>query len=345
MKRLAITLCACFLSYIIGFSQPTGSCKTEGVVNAYLKGRSTEGSLPRPSFNVQESGTVVVTIWVDNYGKVVKAQAGAEGTTVTDKSLWAAARNAAMGTRFKQKVDAPAMQQGTITYVFRTNSECEISSENVSVREIVDNCQSGTYTTRAFFVETYDYDKLVFLIESEDYIIPVQLVKDDLGAEKRFRSLNLNKGDVVSVTGELQKIRIDEEFFKGLSKARILDIEQRKEEDEVDKTDPEQVAFQLVEEKPSFQGGDANEFSKWVNSQLVYPANAKKNGVQGRVVLQYTITTEGNITDVKILRGVDPELDQEAVRVVSNSPKWEPGKAGGKPVPVVYTFPVIFQLR
>jgi len=102
--------------------QPGGNTdagKTEGSANAHLEGRGTEGSLPRPSYNVQESGTVVVTIWVDNYGKVVKAQAGADGTTVTDKALWAAARNAAMGTRFKQKMDAPAMQQGTITYVFK----------------------------------------------------------------------------------------------------------------------------------------------------------------------------------------------------------------------------------
>lgn len=102
--------------------QPGGNTdagKTEGVANAHLEGRGTEGSLPRPSYNVQQSGTVVVTIWVDQYGKVVKAQAGADGTTVTDKTLWAAARNAAMGTRFKQKMDAPAMQQGTITYVFK----------------------------------------------------------------------------------------------------------------------------------------------------------------------------------------------------------------------------------
>ena len=102
--------------------QPGGNTdagKTEGYANAHLEGRGTEGSLPRPSYNVQESGTVVVTIWVDQYGKVVKAQAGADGTTVTDKTLWAAARSAAMGTRFKQKIDAPALQQGTITYVFK----------------------------------------------------------------------------------------------------------------------------------------------------------------------------------------------------------------------------------
>ena len=105
------------------------------------------------------------------------------------------------------------------------------------------------------------------------------------------------------------------------------------------------VPFQLVEEKPSFQGGDANQFSKWVNSQLVYPEIAKDNGVQGRVTLQFTIMTDGTVDHVKVLRGVDPALDREAVRVVSMSPKWEPGKQRDRAIPVTYTFPVIFQLR
>ena len=107
----------------------------------------------------------------------------------------------------------------------------------------------------------------------------------------------------------------------------------------------EAIPFQLVEEKPSFQGGDANQFSKWVNQRLVYPEIAKENGVQGRVTLQFTVEKDGSITKVKVLRGVDPSLDKEAVRVVSMSPKWKPGKQRDRAVPVTYTFPVIFQLR
>lgn len=107
----------------------------------------------------------------------------------------------------------------------------------------------------------------------------------------------------------------------------------------------EAIPFQLVEEKPSFQGGDANQFSKWVNSRLVYPEIAKENGVQGRVTLQFTVEKDGSVTKVKVLRGVDPSLDKEAVRVVSSSPKWTPGKQRDRAVPVTYTFPVIFQLR
>ena len=105
------------------------------------------------------------------------------------------------------------------------------------------------------------------------------------------------------------------------------------------------IPFALVEEKPKFQGGDANTFSKWVNSRLVYPEIAKENGVQGRVTLQFTVNTDGSVSNVQVLRGVDPSLDKEAVRIVSSSPKWEPGRQRERPVKVTYTFPVIFQLR
>ena len=107
----------------------------------------------------------------------------------------------------------------------------------------------------------------------------------------------------------------------------------------------EEIPFMLVEEKPTFQKGDANQFSKWVNQRLVYPEIAKENGVQGRVTLQFTIDKDGSLTKVKIVRGVDPSLDKEAVRVVSMSPKWEPGRQRDRAVPVTYTFPVIFKLR
>ena len=92
-------------------------------------------------------------------------------------------------------------------------------------------------------------------------------------------------------------------------------------------------------------GGEKSAFSEWVNSQLQYPEIAKENGIQGRVTLQFTISADGSVTNVKVLRGVDPELDKEAVRVVSKSPKWTPGFIAGKPVDVDYTFPVIFHLR
>lgn len=102
--------------------QPTGNTEkgnTDGTPNAHLKGRSVKGGLAKPNTNVQQEGTVVVTIWVDQYGKVQKAQAGAAGTTITDKNVWAAARNAAMNSHFSESTEAPALQEGTITYIFK----------------------------------------------------------------------------------------------------------------------------------------------------------------------------------------------------------------------------------
>ena len=105
------------------------------------------------------------------------------------------------------------------------------------------------------------------------------------------------------------------------------------------------IPYTLVEEKPSFMGGDANEFTKWAYSKIVYPDVARENGISGRVTLQFTIEADGSLTNIKVLRGVDPSLDQEAVRVVSMSPKWTPGKQRDKAVRVTYTVPIMFQLR
>ena len=142
------------------------------------------------------------------------------------------------------------------------------------------------------------------------------------------------------------EIEIEDDMFMNLEDDASLGVEiMDYVEVEEEVVEEEAIPFQLVEEKPSFQGGDANQFSKWGNSRLVYPEIAKENGVQGRVTLQFTVEKDGTVTKVKVLRGVDPSLDKEAVRVVSMSPKWKPGKQRDRAVPVTYTFPVIFQLR
>ncbi len=142
------------------------------------------------------------------------------------------------------------------------------------------------------------------------------------------------------------EIELEDDLFMNLEDDASLGVEiMDYVEVEEEVVEEEAIPFQLVEEKPSFQGGDANQFSKWVNQRLVYPEIAKENGVQGRVTLQFTVEKDGTVTKVRVLRGVDPSLDKEAVRVVSSSPKWRPGKQRDRAVPVTYTFPVIFQLR
>ena len=141
-------------------------------------------------------------------------------------------------------------------------------------------------------------------------------------------------------------IKVDDNFMSLEDDANLgVEIMDYVEEVKEEVVEEEAIPFQLVEEKPSFNGGDANEFSKWVNSKLQYPEIAKENGVQGRVTLQFTVNPDGSVRNVKVLRGVDSSLDKEAVRVVSMSPKWKPGKQRDRAVKVTYTFPVIFQLR
>lgn len=142
------------------------------------------------------------------------------------------------------------------------------------------------------------------------------------------------------------EITVDDDMFLNLEDDNSLGVEiMDYVEVEEEVIEEEAIPFQLVEEKPSFMGGDANAFSKWVNSRLVYPEIAKENGVQGRVVLMFTVDTDGTVKNVRVARGIDPALDKEAVRVVSSSPKWTPGKQRDRAVKVNYTFPVIFQLR
>lgn len=125
-----------------------------------------------------------------------------------------------------------------------------------------------------------------------------------------------------------------------------VDIMEYKYQEVVEEdVEDEVVQFINVEQKPMFQGGEANGFSKWVNAHLVYPEIAKENGVEGRVTLQFTIGKDGKVQDVKVLAAPDPSLAQEAVRVVSSSPKWEPGRQRDRAVKVSYTFPVIYRLR
>jgi len=93
---------------------------TEGTPNAHVEGRKVNKStLFKPAYNLQESGTVVVKVWVDQYGNVKRAEPGADGTTVTNAKLWAAARAVALKAHFDMKTDAPALQEGTITYIFK----------------------------------------------------------------------------------------------------------------------------------------------------------------------------------------------------------------------------------
>ena len=105
-----------------------------------------------------------------------------------------------------------------------------------------------------------------------------------------------------------------------------------------------QDVYESVEQMPEFPGG-MEEMMKFLQMNIQYPANAAKNNVEGRVVLQFVVKKDGQIGEVKIARSVDPELDAEALRVVKSMPNFIPGRQDGKPVAVWYTLPISFKLQ
>ena len=131
----------------------------------------------------------------------------------------------------------------------------------------------------------------------------------------------------------------------------IQDVEDQSENTEIqDITDlgdydgedtGEAEVFVVVENMPEFPEGNVQ---RWISKHVKYPQLAQENGIQGKVFIQFVIEKDGSISDVKVLRGVDSSLDQEAVRVVKSMPKWKPGMQRKKPVRVSYTLPINFQL-
>ena len=106
----------------------------------------------------------------------------------------------------------------------------------------------------------------------------------------------------------------------------------------------ETKVFDVVEQMPSFPGGPSA-LMQYLSSNIKYPVVAEENGVQGRVVCTFVVERDGSITDVRVVKSVDPSLDKEAVRVVKSMPKWIPGKQNGSAVRVKYTVPVTFKLQ
>ena len=107
----------------------------------------------------------------------------------------------------------------------------------------------------------------------------------------------------------------------------------------------EVTPFYIVEDMPTFNGGDMGEFWKYAMGEIRYPEVAAENGVSGTVYMQFTVSTSGRVTDVKVIKGVHPDLDEESIRVIKNSPKWTPGKQRGRTVPVIMSLPMKFILQ
>lgn len=140
--------------------------------------------------------------------------------------------------------------------------------------------------------------------------------------------------DDVEIDDELE---IEETEGDQNKAVEIVQIEEEAEEEEAE-------VFFIVENMPEFPGGDL-ELRKQIAQSVQYPEIAKENGIQGRVFVQFVVNQKGKVEQVKVVRGVDPSLDKEAIRVIENLPDWKPGSQRGKPVKVSFTVPINFQLN
>lgn len=148
---------------------------------------------------------------------------------------------------------------------------------------------------------------------------------------------------VDTVKDEVTLATFEESIEAAVAEAPPTEIVVEEKKEEV--IEVEEQAFLVVEEPATFQGGDLSQFNVWVLQNIKYPQLAVENGISGKVFVQFAVNAKGQVVDTKVLRGVDPSLDQEAIRVVQSSPKWTPPKQGGRPVKQLFTLPVVFKLQ
>ncbi len=149
---------------------------------------------------------------------------------------------------------------------------------------------------------------------------------------------------LLSFVEKLSKSDLEEEVViitsKGMSQ-KEKDFFEGKDTDP--KVEAEEIFF-IVEEMPKFNGKNADEFKTFIQNELKYPQVAIDQKIEGRIFVQFTVNKDGYIKDAKVVRGIHPALDQEALRIVYSSPRWESGKQRSHAVNVSFTFPVIFEL-
>jgi protein TonB len=150
--------------------------------------------------------------------------------------------------------------------------------------------------------------------------------------------------EIIEVTEEKVETKIDLSSLEDdQSKAQIQTYTPPPPPKPVEEEATEEI-FVVVEQQPEFPGG-MSALMKFLGDNIKYPVIAQENGIQGRVITNFVVERDGSITDVQVVRGQDPSLDKEAVRVIQTMPRWKPGQQRGKAVRVRFTLPVVFRLQ
>ena len=224
----------------------------------------------------------------------------------------------------------------------------------LTVKNFVDEQRAKVAMTQVAELTNYDQPKKKAEVKQKKVEVEPERVVERVKSSIKFTAPVIKKDEVVKPDEELKtqdelmstKTAIGSIDVKGNDDANgeILKAKEVIAEPEPPKHEEENKVFDIVEQQPLFPGGPAA-LMKYLSENTKYPVVAQENGVQGRVTVQFVVEKDGSISDVHVLRGVDPSLDKEAVRVVKSMPRWTPGKQNGITVRVNYRVPVLFRLQ
>lgn len=224
----------------------------------------------------------------------------------------------------------------------------------LTVKNFVDEQRAKVAMTQVAELTNYEQPKKKAEVKQKKIEVEPERVVERVKSSIKFTAPVIKKDDEVKPDEELKtqdelmstKTAIGTFDVKGNDDANgeVLKAKEVIAEPEPPKHEEENKVFDIVEQQPLFPGGPAA-LMKYLSENTKYPVVAQENGVQGRVTVQFVVEKDGSISDVHVLRGVDPSLDKEAVRVVKSMPRWTPGKQNGSAVRVKYQVPVTFRLQ
>ena len=224
----------------------------------------------------------------------------------------------------------------------------------LTVKNFVDEQRAKVAMTQVAELTNYKQPEKKAEVKQKKVEVEPERVVERVKSSIKFTAPVIKKDEEVKPDEELKtqdelmstKTAIGTFDVKGNDDANgeILKAKEVIAEPEPPKHEEENKVFDIVEQQPLFPGGPAA-LMKYLSENTKYPVVARENGVQGRVTVQFVVEKDGSISDVHVLRGVDPSLDKEAVRVVKSMPRWTPGKQNGITVRVNYRVPVLFRLQ
>lgn len=224
----------------------------------------------------------------------------------------------------------------------------------LTVKNFVDEQRAKVAMTQVAEITNYKQPEKKAEVKQKKIEVEPERVVERVKSSIKFTAPVIKKDDEVKPDEELKtqdelmstKTAIGTFDVKGNDDANgeVLKAKEVIAEPEPPKHEEENKVFDIVEQQPLFPGGPAA-LMKYLSENTKYPVVAQENGVQGRVTVQFVVEKDGSISDVHVLRGVDPSLDKEAVRVVKSMPRWTPGKQNGITVRVNYRVPVLFRLQ